>query len=258
MKNIRRGVFETNSSSTHSVTISGFDLMLDVSLVPDINGNIIIQGKEFGWKWEKFNDAYSKASYCFLNFKERREELKEIIKKQTGANNVIFDEHDGYIDHVGEHCSIEKIEDFHFFIFNKNSWLFLGNDNEYAPNEFYDLPGTKYNYLLTTEGLPFVLKWKFKDLPTDEDAEEAISSLVQNIRFNQTKNCWERDWIFSNSREVYYIYSKYYLPAKNNKIVFLKDNLYHEAYKLKTKVSELILKKENQIEISYTIQKRKC
>lgn len=47
-KLIRNSVFETNSSSTHSITIGSytdFD-----TIIPDYNGNITVPTMEFGWQ----------------------------------------------------------------------------------------------------------------------------------------------------------------------------------------------------------------
>ena len=153
MKKTRQQVFETNSSSTHSISISELNDndILDV-LVPDEHGNIILEGGEFGWEAETYYDAESKASYAAIYTmdwaREDSERFKEIlinvIKEQTGCNEVIFNFTNEYNDKSGkewayiDHQSVED-KDLHYmfedpsklrnFIFNKQSVLGTDNDN---------------------------------------------------------------------------------------------------------------------------------
>jgi hypothetical protein len=154
----RSGVFETNSSSTHSICIdrkskNGF---MDTSLVPDENGVVHLQGGEFGWSYERFHDAQSKASYVaiyldvwvndLLQKEKMKNEFVELIKTQTGATEVSFDfsaDYDSessldknwsYIDHQSvEDRDLDylwdDLEDLRQFIFNPNSVLITDNDN---------------------------------------------------------------------------------------------------------------------------------
>jgi len=145
VKKIRQNVFETNSSSSHSISISDkndSDLM-DNSLIPNEDGNVILYGGTFGWEIEDYFDAQTKASYMAIYASEwARDEtenfitiLKDTIKKQTGCKDVIFQfEEYSSIDHQ----SVEG-EDYHYvfynpeelrqFIFNKESYLHTDNDN---------------------------------------------------------------------------------------------------------------------------------
>ena len=201
---IRKSVFETNSSSSHSISISAgdSDVLMDIIEIPE-SGVLELGSGKYGWEWEKYNDAYTKADYCALycrGNKERRLMLTEVLKKQTGAEAVVFtdDKYDdggerndvGYIDHqsdAGDGQAAEEAfqspESLRNFIFNKNSWLFLGNDNSEASDSFYDPPDTKYTYGLVFEGFPNET-WKFKEKPEVADVVEAIKSkfgLSQNV-----------------------------------------------------------------------------
>lgn len=153
MRKIRQGVFETNSSSTHSVSISkknSSDFM-DTSLVPDEDGNIVLTGGEFGWEVCSYNDAGTKANYLavalieYSNIKkspgsEMYEMFLDVIKEQTGCKEVImgfstdWDADDySYIDHGHEHGILEQVcadaETLRNFLFNTKSWLMTTNDN---------------------------------------------------------------------------------------------------------------------------------
>ena len=94
-KLIRKGVFETNSSSSHSVSIASEDkqFVLD-TIYPDQHGTIIVRGDDYGWDWFKHNDSITKASYVaqqFANDRNSLDTLEYVIKEQTGADRVIFE-----------------------------------------------------------------------------------------------------------------------------------------------------------------------
>lgn len=166
MKQIRQGVFETNSSSTHSITIAKDGEGLMQSWIPDDNGNITVVNDDFGWEEADYTDPSIKASYLSIYVRdwirtkdhnkngskivdiETRNKFKQIlidvIQTQTGAKNVElawgeegmggYYGFNGYIDHQ----SVENRDyDYLFedpelirqFIFNSNSVLHTGNDN---------------------------------------------------------------------------------------------------------------------------------
>lgn len=150
MKKIRTGVFETNSSSTHSISIANTDSgkLMEI-VVPNDEGNIVLYGGEFGWEYNKYYDALNKASYMAIYAVdwcgERSDEfvqiLKDVIKEQTGCKDVIFafssdydSCHWSYIDHQSVenqeyHYLFEDSELLRQFIFNPNSYLITDNDN---------------------------------------------------------------------------------------------------------------------------------
>jgi hypothetical protein len=188
-KLIRKGVFETNSSSSHSISVATEDkqFVLD-TLYPDQNGVVTINGDEYGWEWFKHNDAETKASYAaqsFANDDNQLDVLKEVIMEQTGAEDVVFKGlEDGHIDHDSYGIVPKTKHELTNFIFNKNSWLFGGNDNSTASPEFYHVPEFRdgrminpiFKYELKVEG--FNGTSKFIDKPTDEELSDAISSLI--------------------------------------------------------------------------------
>ena len=150
MKKIRNAVFETNSSSSHSISVSevNSDELMDNVMVMDENDNVVVEPGEFGWEEEVYTDSVTKASYMltyvknYCGDKEAEFEgmLKEVIKEQTGCNDVIFNETDdkwykfGYIDHQSSsdnqlHWVFEDKETLRQFIFNRESILETDNDN---------------------------------------------------------------------------------------------------------------------------------
>ena len=166
MKIIRKGTFETNSSSTHSYTVCSISKTLD-TLYPDANGILTIKGNDFGWEFEQYNDVYSKVSYVATLINECLESLEDIainsewikkyipdslfdgdkpiikdkmkslfesvIKDHTGCNEIVYETEDCYVDHQSwdSGCDILGFtyEEMKNFLFNPGSTLYTGNDN---------------------------------------------------------------------------------------------------------------------------------
>lgn len=140
MKQIRRGVFETNSSSMHSITIADKEGLYDTLAVQD-DGTVVLHSGEFGWDEETFTDAATKAAYCWQTVMENEgllKMLKEVILTQTGAIFVtMLPDNDeywpyGYIDHKSSGIALDAFkskETLREFIFNTNSELVIDNDN---------------------------------------------------------------------------------------------------------------------------------
>lgn len=63
MINIRLGLFETNSSSTHSIFIAPSSEGIYETLYVH-KGTVHLTGGEFGWEYKKYNDAKTKANYA--------------------------------------------------------------------------------------------------------------------------------------------------------------------------------------------------
>src|SRR6185436_17955269 len=203
MRNIRSGVFETNSSSTHSIVISENTNGILDTIVPDDEGVIILSGGEYGWSWEKFNDPLSKANYCALDLQKNPANIRmlaDVITQHTGAKKVVFSL-EGYIDHQSAGASetaFVNSEVLKNFIFNPKSWLFTGNDNDYAPPNFYDVDDMIYTHQLSISGVAETAK--FTSLPNidTEEFQETISVLIENHPICKHE---------SNDREPYRIVS---------------------------------------------------
>lgn len=147
MKKQRINVFETNSSSTHSISFNPWkDEKKDkkeTNLKPDKDGVIRIdltnQEIYFGWDWEGFNDSVSKAYYYIGRYKhneERLELLTKAIEEFTGYKaEIIGDPNNISIDHQSsdELELSSTTEDVKNFIFNSDVWVYTGNDNSEAP-----------------------------------------------------------------------------------------------------------------------------
>lgn len=151
MKKVRLSAFETNSSSTHSITIAFGDYAADSLTVED--GVCSIYTGEFGWGVDVFRDAQTKAAYCLTwlmnECGHRKDEFvdlfREVIMDNTGAKEVQFvpeytektktewDWHQwGYIDHQSSDVCLEAFRDrehLERFIFHPKSTLVIDNDN---------------------------------------------------------------------------------------------------------------------------------
>lgn len=157
MKIIRRNCFETNSSSTHSISISSSD-DLNQTVPLDSNGNFthILSG-DYGWEINDYNDVISKIDYMGIyarDWAKGREEyfksiLEGVIQNQSGAKSVNVDfgqkkkseytedyeyYENGYIDHQSVECSdydylFEEPSKLHKFLFSSQSSFRTDNDN---------------------------------------------------------------------------------------------------------------------------------
>ncbi|MBU0579484.1 hypothetical protein KJ628_05980 [Patescibacteria group bacterium] len=150
-KQIRREVFETNSSSSHSLTI---DTTIEImqKLIPNNEGNIVVDENlgycQFGWEFESYHDVGSKIIYAYLqaesvNNRKWIQLLTDVVKEHSGAKEVIWkivddydSKHCGYIDHQScgsEDDSCQKMfknkKTLKQFLFNKSSYVRTGNDN---------------------------------------------------------------------------------------------------------------------------------
>lgn len=130
---IRRGVFETNSSSTHSICIAkNSDIKLPKSVTFALG--------EFGWEVNTLKSVYDKASYLYTGLisVDRENDFKRIVKLLEGWGvrvEVFGSAGYYYIDHVeclGEFfdavCSDnEKLKRY---LFSDFSFIITGNDND--------------------------------------------------------------------------------------------------------------------------------
>ena len=237
-KIVRKGVFETNSSSSHSLSLAreDQDFVLD-TIYPDQHGVIRVTGQEFGWGWEKSNDAMTKLAYAFQDSFGYEDLIKRVVMEQTGAIEVLFDEDDGYIDHDGVGTTSDlrgSHEDMRNFIFNKNSWLFIGNDNGSPDPTFFHVPEFKegkmilpeYKYELVVDRLEPTTK--YLSYPNEEELSDGIDSILDGAYLSENGGFIIDDSIhWQITRPTNRFYKKdYHLDQdySKNQILFLKEN----------------------------------
>lgn len=99
MYKIRQGVFETNSSSCHALSISPSTDLVDT----DFKENTLwLYGGDFGWGYETLTSWLEKANYLAVETADsegRRETLVTALKEVLGDITIEFDVQDSYIDH---------------------------------------------------------------------------------------------------------------------------------------------------------------
>jgi hypothetical protein len=142
MKKIRHNVFETNSSSTHSISVRSDNVGTYQTLYPDKDGVLTFEGGEFGWEFAKYCDAITKAEYLVTLFKVHNVSdqalFEKVVLDHTGAKSIAYnikEEFEAYIDHQSREDLTSPIfnltyETMKDFIFNPKSLLMTGNDND--------------------------------------------------------------------------------------------------------------------------------
>lgn len=170
MIQIRQGVFETNSSSTHAISICEFR---PNTALPEIV--MFETNQEFGWEFEDYTDICSKANYLWLAICYKYDTLgqeDELIRVKATISQYLkrigvraeFEERryignkwsdDKYIDIIGyiNHpedldelvdAVLEKPELLYGYLFNSDSMVSTGNDNDertvnYADNAIFSV-----------------------------------------------------------------------------------------------------------------------
>lgn len=150
MKKVRNSVFETNSSSTHSICIATRPVL-------QLKDEVWLEFGEFGWESDEYSDTTSKASYLYTALVEmKRIDLLDNMVQLLLKNGILckfVDDPDNPnkkwfgIDHVGElHdfveavCTNERL--LMDYLFSPQSFIVTGNDNDsddgVSPNVKYD------------------------------------------------------------------------------------------------------------------------
>jgi hypothetical protein len=155
-KQIRKGVFETNSSSSHSLTMKPGDVIAQpFSHRVMREGNLDLRIGEFGWKYERFYSLRNKLQYLLTQITQGKlpegEDVTEqllaqspefammhrVVKAHTGVS-IHVEPSEGYIDHqsVGVGMDLFKGEAaLRDFLFSSESYVETGNDNSGYPVE---------------------------------------------------------------------------------------------------------------------------
>ena len=191
---IRHGVFETNSSSTHSLTIAKDRKPEYEPVEPDALGVLVLDGGIFEQKWERFNDALTKANYCAVYAYGNQKQLnllEEVLKTQTGATKVCSNfttdwraAECSYIDHQSLEARVadtafSSAENLKRFIFSPKSWLFTGNDNSAPLPNLFDVNKIfRYKYELSLDGTSNIALFEKK--PTPRQTQRMIQRLWQH------------------------------------------------------------------------------
>ncbi len=140
MKKIRKGCFETNSSSVHSVVYSKNGLMPSELEIGE-DGYIHMKYGCFDTEQAEYYDQYTKLQYLLTaayyldsswdtGASYEFELIEDAIKEYTGAKGIIVSEFpEPYIDHQSVPCGKNELvntwreDDIINFVFNKSIGL---------------------------------------------------------------------------------------------------------------------------------------
>jgi len=140
-QSIRRNVFETNSSSTHSLCVTKNNILDQKQ--ESLNFSI----GEFGWEENTLDSPSEKASYLYTAILvcDGKMDCLESVKNALNNNGIEYefeepnfdDEYrylnNGYIDHSGEIYDFLDIcndeDKIMRFLFSSESFILTGNDN---------------------------------------------------------------------------------------------------------------------------------
>lgn len=141
MKIIRRGTFETNSSSTHSYTMR--EESCDEKLVNSIN-ILEFTGGDYGWEFEIYEGAYDKLNYVlqYIYCRYNLDEVKRFRDYICDHYDVSFEINDeclarGYVDHQSldmlplseKQLSEDDMKLLCCLVFNDANTIVTDNDN---------------------------------------------------------------------------------------------------------------------------------
>ena len=215
---IRKNVFETNSSSSHSLTMSQVDIAPQ-PFADDIlrKGSITLSKNEYGWEYYRYYDPIGKAEYLMTQLfegdtpsgspsstaREMREEndrfdmLCRVIEEHTGVAVYVEPNSSGYIDHqsVG-HCleAFESEETLKKFLFSPESYIQTGNDNsgpgkridsDRGAEQYYQANYREPEKSHVTVVLHAVDRWGYGEMTTEKGgvlSEKKNKELLAEVR----------------------------------------------------------------------------
>jgi hypothetical protein len=178
---IRDAVFETNSSSSHSVTVSADELADEFGISKETlrGGVITAHTKVYGWEWARSYSPGAKIAYLvtqlaggYASGKPGKDVTREVrrdsrvdsmlsmIERRTGCRVEVMGASSAYVDHNSVGTGVELLDDpekLMSFIFGRRSYVETGNDNSNPPMVIRtDLGDESYHenrYVADAEGM---------------------------------------------------------------------------------------------------------
>lgn len=154
-KQIRSSVFETNSSSSHSLTL-GTGNLVATPFSPEMlrAGEVPLRPGEYGWEWRRYYTAREKLGYLLTQVTDGKVEvdtealresnpffaqLYDVVKDHTGCRLVV-EPGQGSIDHQSARAEgavgmklFDDTDKLRAFLFDDTAYLETGNDNNPPP-----------------------------------------------------------------------------------------------------------------------------
>jgi hypothetical protein len=216
---IRKNVFETNSSSSHSLTLAKGDLVAQ-PFEKDVlrKGAVTLTLGDYNWEYYRYYSTLAKAGYLATQLFHRTgipegkpEEVTRALREQnpsfdmlcrviwehTGVRVLVKPGSSGGIDHesVGNGLQVFNSEDkLRKLLFSPNSYIQTGNDNEgpgkiiqtdRGPEHYYASRYRAPKKSHVTITLRAASSWSFRDMLTKNGAvisEEKQPELYKALR----------------------------------------------------------------------------
>lgn len=184
MRKVRYGLFETNSSSIHTIAIP-----CDYEDV-EVPEKVYLRHGEFGWDQKEYDDPQSKISYMFevcidltqikvyakkcladpniknqgewwasywrrilerLKYDDYVERFKELLREMGVKEIQEYSSGEGYVDHGDSWANefvelFDDVEKMKQFLFNDKAVISTGNDNDEYSSPHY---ASHYSYPIT-------------------------------------------------------------------------------------------------------------
>lgn len=155
---VRSAVFETNSSSSHSLTLGKARLAPLMATEDELRtGKIHVALQEYGWGWERLYTARNKMSYLATQVKGQYDTssdasfnasieygplqlLKDLVHELTGCKIEFLNSESSYIDHQSVGLGTELFGDpdqLKAFLLDESAYIQTGNDNNEPPLHIY-------------------------------------------------------------------------------------------------------------------------
>jgi hypothetical protein len=130
---IRAAIFETNSSSTHSLTVKNTDLKYET---PKVGNKVVISTGEYGWDPEYLVGWSAKASYLatyawLYGDEYHRDKFIKVMEEYLKVPVEVEVVEDSYIDHQSTEAARDMFSDIPMkdIIFSKTYKIRIDNDN---------------------------------------------------------------------------------------------------------------------------------
>jgi hypothetical protein len=222
---IRKSVFETNSSSSHSLTLSKGDLVAQPFPLELLRAGVVeIAVGEYGWEYYRYYTTKGKLCYLLTHItsgeipsggphklmgslcenNDRVNMLCRVVKEHTGCDVLIMPS-SGYIDHqsVGVGMDLFSSDDtLRDFLFDAAAYIETGNDNSSAPWIIETDKGPE-NYFLKNIRLvpstfvPVTLN-KLDSFADQEYATKSGAALTKNINNSSYEEMIEHGIVISS------------------------------------------------------------
>jgi hypothetical protein len=219
---IRHSVFETNSSSSHSLTCVQ-DNLVAVPFRPEVlrAGVLEVPLGDYGWEWRRYYLPEHKLSYLLTQLTSQSlsdgnipegnaesvtaqlceehaalEQMRQVVLDHTGVQLQFVPGSSGYIDQDSEGVGKELFnsdETLRDFLFSPGSYVETSNDNSCPP--FYietDREGEDYyaaSYRTTVaDAVTLTLKFRYKwELRVETVGGVELSETVNSALYNELR-----------------------------------------------------------------------